>query len=622
MDIGFIGVGSMGRAIIALLAQAGHRVSAWNRSAGALQGLQRVNVLDAPAAAFQQQVAITMLADDKAVRQVLLEAEVLKAANPHCIHVVMSTLSPALMAQLQAVHGQAGIALVAAPVFGVPAVAARGEMNILAAGPDAAIASVQPLFDVLGKKTWRLGTQPVHASIAKIAGNLMITQAIEALAEATSLAEQYGLGAAAFVEVVTQTLFACPSYQRYGQNIVNGTFAPGFKLSLGLKDVDLALDAAAAKGLALPAGGVVRAKMAAAVEHGLADKDWSALALMANAPAMAGQADAPWYTAPLKTSRRGHFWVTGKRVTHDAKHYQQGPMYVAWEAPAQVTQPYPVVLVHGGTLQGTEWGDTPDGRPGWAQRFVEAGYAVFCIDRPGHGRSPYHPRIMGPMGPAFSYERAREVYFPEGGSETQWPFTADDDAAFDAFIAPYGPMPADLAASQALDADRLAGLLDRIGKAVIVTHSASGPVGWLLADRRPGRVAAIVAVEPMGPVFGDTPGIGTLQWGLTAAPVAFDPPRATPAEVRAAAPATLRIPALDGMPVALLTGEASLFATFASSIVAFLRTAGACVDHLDLPALGIRGNGHGLIYERNSDDAFKVVAQWLRASLGEQVPPP
>jgi pimeloyl-ACP methyl ester carboxylesterase len=222
---------------------------------------------------------------------------------------------------------------------------------------------------------------------------------------------------------------------------------------------------------------------------------------------------------------------------------------------------------------------------------------------------------MGPMGPAFSYERAQQVYFPEGGGETQWPFAADNDAAFDAFIAGYGPMPADLAASQSMDAERLAQLLDRVGKAIIVTHSASGPDGWLLADRRPDHIAAIVAVEPMGPVFGDTPGIGSLDWGLTAAPMTFDPPRASAREVRAADPSTLQIPALKGIPVALLTGETSKFATFASSMAAFLQTAGARVDHLDLPALGIHGNGHGLIYERNSDEVFDVVSGWLSESL-------
>lgn len=615
MNIGFIGVGSMGRAIIPLLINAGHQIFAWNRSREALAGLQGIHVLESPTAAFQKDIVISMLADDLAVREVMLSSGALEAGGKHCIHVVMSTLSPQLMEELQALHHKLGTVLVAAPVFGVPAVAAKGGMNILAAGPDEAIKKVQPVFDVLGKKTWRLGSHPVQACIAKISGNMMITQAIESLAEACVLAESYGLCPAAFIEVVTETLFACPSYQRYGQNIVNSSYEPGFKLSLGLKDINLALGAANSKSLRLPAADVVKSRMIAAVAQGLGNKDWSALATVTRDSSAISQSQEPWRTAPVVSSRRGSFWVTGQRVVRDDKSYQKGPMYVAWEAPESITQPYPVVLVHGGTLQGTEWLDTPDGRPGWAQRFVEAGYVVFRVDRPGHGRSPYHSEIMGEMGPPFSYERAREVYFPEGGGETQWPFAVDDEAAFDSFIAAYGPMQADLAASQTLDADRLASLLDRIGKSIIVTHSASGPDGWLIADRRPNLVAGIVAVEPMGPVFGVTPGIGSLEWGLTAAPITFDPPLATAAQVRAADPLTLKIPGLKGVPVALLTGETSIFASFATSIVPFLRTAGASVDHLDLPAMGIHGNGHGLIYERNSDEAFDVVSQWLSTSV-------
>ena len=324
-----------------------------------------------------------------------------------------------------------------------------------------------------------------------------------------------------------------------------------------------------------------------------------------------------WADTPARMSRRGHFWVPGERVAVVGETFQRGPMFVAWEAPERVTRPYPIVLVHGGTLQGTEWLGTPDGRPGWAQRLVEAGYAVLVVDRPGHGRSPYHPDIVGPTGPPFSYERGRQVYFPDAaaGAQTQWPFDPKDDAAFDAFIAPYGPMPADLAASQEMDADRLARLLDRIGPAIVVTHSASGPDGWLVADRRPGLVAAIVTVEPMGPAFAETPGIGTLDWGLTAAPVSYDPPRATAEEVRAAAPSSLRIPAL--LPVAVVTGETSAFATFGPAIVDFLATAGAGAEHLHLPDHGVLGNGHGLIYEKNSDEALDPVLRWLAARNGD-----
>ena len=330
-------------------------------------------------------------------------------------------------------------------------------------------------------------------------------------------------------------------------------------------------------------------------------------------PSAGPKSPAFWENTPARISRRGNFWVSGERATHDAKTFQRGPMFVDWEAPESVTQPYPVVLVHGGGLQGTEWLDTPDGRPGWAQRLVEAGYAVLLVDRPGHGRSPYHPDTVGPMGSPFSYERGQEVYFPVGGTGTQWPFDPADVAAFDDFIAGYGPLPADLAASEDMDADRLARLLDRIGPAILLTHSASGPDGWLVADRRPGLVKAIVTVEPMGPPFAATPGIGSLDWGLTAAPVTYDPPLVSVEEVRAAEPSARRIPALAGLPVAVVTGEASAFAPFGPAIVEFLAHAGVAVEHLHLPDHGIYGNGHGLIYEKNSDRALAPVLQWLAA---------
>ncbi|WP_085730971.1 MULTISPECIES: NAD(P)-dependent oxidoreductase [unclassified Pseudomonas] len=278
MNIGFIGVGSMGRAIIPLLVRAGHRVSVWNRSRDALAGLEGIHILESPATAFQEAVVISMLADDTAAREVLLSSTVLERANKACVHIVMSTLSPVIMEELQAAHDDLGVALVAAPVFGVPAVAAKGELNILTAGPQSAIAMAQPLFDVLGKKHWPLGDHPIQACIAKIAGNMMITQAIQSLGEATALVQRYGMSSGAFVELMSQTLFACPSYQRYGKNIINGSFEPGFKLSLGLKDINLAIDAAHIKDLELPAADAVRSKMMAAVARGAGNKDWSVFA--------------------------------------------------------------------------------------------------------------------------------------------------------------------------------------------------------------------------------------------------------------------------------------------------------------------------------------------------------
>jgi len=321
---------------------------------------------------------------------------------------------------------------------------------------------------------------------------------------------------------------------------------------------------------------------------------------------------APWATSPARTVRRGHFWIPGERVGQGGATYQRGPMYVEWEAPETVTGPYPVILVHGGGFQGTEWFDTPDGRPGWAQRLVEAGHAVLVVDRPGHGRSPFHTRTLGDMGPAFSYEGGQRIYFPgDDGRHTQWPFAPDDAQAMDEFIAGYGPLPADLELSQTLDADRLAALLDRVGPAILVTHSASGPVGWLAADRRPALVKAIAAIEPMGPPFADIPNIGPMRWGPTAAPLRFAPPAADAEAVRTAPPGSLRLPSLVGLPILIVTGEASAFAAASPPTADFLNAAGASAALLHLPDHGVHGNGHGLIYEKNSDEALAPVLRWL-----------
>ena len=278
MKVGFIGVGNMGAAMVPNLLKAGHKVSVWNRDRAAAEALEGVAVLSSAAAVFENDAVITMLANDEAVRTVILSAGTLASAQKGCIHVMMATISPALVAELQKAHESAGIWYVSAPVFGIPAIAAKGELNIMAAGDTKAVNTIQPLLDALGQKTWHLGEDPRHANIAKIAGNLMITLAMEAMGEATALTESYGLKAADFLDIVTNTMFASPSYKRYGGNISSNTYEPGFKLTLGLKDVDLALDAAKVKGASLPAAQIVRENLEQAVNQGLGDKDWSALA--------------------------------------------------------------------------------------------------------------------------------------------------------------------------------------------------------------------------------------------------------------------------------------------------------------------------------------------------------
>ncbi|MYN25809.1 NAD(P)-dependent oxidoreductase [Duganella levis] len=278
MKVSFIGIGSMGAAMVPNLVRAGHSVSVWNRNRAAAQAIDGVTVLESPADAFQADAVMTMLSNDDAVRSVILDSGALAGANKNCVHIMMATISLALVDELAARHREAGIAYVSAPVFGVPAAAAAAQLNVLAAGDPQAIARVQPLLDAVGRKTWLLGDDPKRANVVKISGNMMIAQAFTAMGEAAYLSESYGVPAADLLDVLTNTLFAAPSYQRYGGFIATNTFEPGFKLPLGLKDVNLALSAAEAKGALLPVAEQVRENMQDAMAQGLQDRDWSVAA--------------------------------------------------------------------------------------------------------------------------------------------------------------------------------------------------------------------------------------------------------------------------------------------------------------------------------------------------------
>ena len=140
------------------------------------------------------------------------------------------------------------------------------------------------------------------------------------------------------------------------------------------------------------------------------------------------------------TAERGFFWVNVETQAAPHGTVPNGQMYVEHLLPAEVTRPYPVVLVHGGGGQGLDWLGTPDGRPGWAQGLVEAGFEVYVVDRPGHGRSPYHPDLLGPMFPPPTYEFLQDIFTPAtdsppGEGHSQWPGGREPgDEAMDQFM--------------------------------------------------------------------------------------------------------------------------------------------------------------------------------------------
>jgi 3-hydroxyisobutyrate dehydrogenase-like beta-hydroxyacid dehydrogenase len=282
MDVGFIGLGMMGSRIAGRLAKAGYRPRVWNRSpepVDALVHLGARRVADARDA-FAGDVVFSMLADDDAVHGVI--DGLLDGAPRGLVHVNMATISVPLARDLTARHEARGLSYVAATVFGRPELAAEGKLNVVVAGDSAVVDRIEPLLGEIGQKIWRIGIQPERANVVKLAGNVMLGAAVEAMAEAAAFGSRHGIAPADLLDVLTNGVFTSPAYKTYGALIAEQRFEPaGFRLALLLKDVRLALAAAEAAVVPMPLADVVHESLLDGVAHGDGDRDVASLALVA-----------------------------------------------------------------------------------------------------------------------------------------------------------------------------------------------------------------------------------------------------------------------------------------------------------------------------------------------------
>src|SRR5688572_18905877 len=376
-------------------------------------------------------------------------------------------------------------------------------------------------------------------------------------------------------------------------------------------------------------------------------------------------------------------------------------MYVEYMIPARVRHPFPVVLVHGGGGQGTDWLGTPDGRPGWFQYLVQEGFKVYVVDRPGHGRSPLHPDLHGAFpGQALTLESIAGRFTPPSAnpaqtpneyqkSHTQWPgpgnvgspdlnrLTAGMGGSYVVAVPAAGrqggaagpgggapaaagrggqggpggggrggaaagpPAPANTLPAGALNVQHLtwrqagADLLDKIGPAIIMTHSAGGPFGLLVAEARPNLVKATIIIEGAGSGFA-----GGNRWGMSSVPVTYDPPVSDPAEIKTtyianpepgiagyflqAEPAR-KLPNLKNTKVVFVTADASFASPGNPGGAAFLKQAGVQAEEIRLGALNIRGNGHMMMVEKNSREVLQPLIDWMNRNVtgsNNQAPAP
>jgi pimeloyl-ACP methyl ester carboxylesterase len=353
-------------------------------------------------------------------------------------------------------------------------------------------------------------------------------------------------------------------------------------------------------------------------------------------------------------ARHGFFYAGGKYVGELGPNKEAtmgGAMYVEVLVPRQIRSPYPVVFLHGAGQTGVDWLQTPDGRPGWAYNFLDMGYVVYLEDFPTRGRSQYVPGVDGTaerpnlnirtapnLEETFTASAARGD-FPQARKHTQWPGTGRiGDKVFDSFAKTQVQFLGG-GRQDVLTRDANVALLDMIGTPVILlTHSQGGAFGWLVADARPGMVKAIVTVEPAAPPIKgvDTAKVsytdgGGLSWGVTGSPITYDPAVGNPAELQtildqqAPEPGKVacyvqveparKLKNLQTIPVLFLSGEGGYHREYDHCLAKWLNQAGVKTEYVEIEKVGLTGNGHMMMLEKNSAEIAKYMGSWLTKTV-------
>jgi len=279
MKIGFIGLGRMGGAIAANLLKAGHSVTVWNRSQEPVKALVAKGAIAAKSLeeALQGESVFSMLSNDAVIRELGLSGPLLKNAANGLIHVNLATISVEFAKELAQAHRNAGLVYVSSPVFGRPEMAETARLVLVAGGDQAALKTMQPIFDEIGVRTVTVDA-PEKANLFKIAGNFMIASELEAIGEAFALLRKGGVDPSLFHDVLSGRLFTGAVFKAYGTMILNRVYEPaGFALALGLKDVNLARSAAQGLNVSMPTAELLKQQYDQAISWGWQNKDWAAI---------------------------------------------------------------------------------------------------------------------------------------------------------------------------------------------------------------------------------------------------------------------------------------------------------------------------------------------------------
>jgi pimeloyl-ACP methyl ester carboxylesterase len=380
-----------------------------------------------------------------------------------------------------------------------------------------------------------------------------------------------------------------------------------------------------------------------------------------NGAALAGQTEE---RESVALSSFGNFFAGGEYDRNHPSRHIAGQIYAQYVIPAKRRHPFPILMIHGGNQTGAGWFTTPDGRGGWVPWFVRQGYSVYVVDQVGRGRSPFIADVYGKADEqdleyVLQKFAAPERYklWPQARLHTQWPGKAEPgDPSFDQYWSSDAQTMDNRVLESTLNVKALAMLLDRIGPVILLVHSQSGGLAWPLAQARPKLVKAIVAAEPAGPpvhdvvvhsiqrfdfpwektvkqneqdYFRDNPRVK--PYGLTTIPLEYLPavtaqsPLKFVQQERSETPDLARcwrqkeparkLVAVGERPVVVIQAEASFYAGYNHCNVEYLRQAGVNADFIKLADQGIHGNGHMMMFEKNSDQIAKVISDWLDKNM-------
>ncbi len=228
--IGFVGLGTMGKPMARNLLKAGYRLRVYNRDARKAEALvaEGARQCRCPADVVEPGgIVITMISDDAALEHVTLGQDgILERLEPEGIHVVMSVISPGYTRKMTELHTQQRCAYLAAPVFGGPDKAAAQKLWLCLAGDARAKERVHPILLHLGQGVFDFGPDPAIAPVAKICGNFLIGSTMESTSQALDLAEENGLDRMTFVNMLTQSIFACQVYQDHAPKAAEHRLPP------------------------------------------------------------------------------------------------------------------------------------------------------------------------------------------------------------------------------------------------------------------------------------------------------------------------------------------------------------------------------------------------------------